>query len=83
MEAIRMELTNEAELKAHLMQTDETFRDLVTRHHDYDIKIEELESKHLLTGDEQMEEIRLKKLKLQMKDQMRAIMSRYKEQHVG
>ncbi len=78
-----MELINEAELKAHLMQTDEGFRDLVSRHHDYDVKITELESKHHLTGDEQMEEIRLKKLKLQMKDQMRAVMSRYKEQHVS
>ena len=78
-----MELINESELKAHLMRTDDAFRDLDHQHHQYDEQLVALEAKPYLTNDEQVEEVRLKKLKLQMKDQMRAILSRYKEQHVS
>ena len=78
-----MELLNEADLKAHLMQTDESFRQLYQRHHEYDEQLVALEARPYLTEHEQVEEVRLKKLKLQMKDQMRSIMSRYREQHVS
>ena len=71
------------ELKAHLMATDEHFRELATLHHDYDDKLQALEAKHALTDDEQLEEIRLKKQKLRLKDEMAEIMSRYKTQHVN
>ena len=62
------------ELKAHLMQTDESFRTLVAQHHDYDRLIEELENKPVLTSEEEVEEHRLKKLKLRLKDQMESMM---------
>lgn len=76
-----MDVTQD-ELKAHLMATDEHFRELATLHQDYDEKLQQLESKHALTEDEQLEEIRLKKQKLRLKDEMAEIMSRYKTQHV-
>lgn len=76
-----MDVTQD-ELKAHLMATDEHFRELATLHHDYDEKLQQLESKNALTEDEQLEEVRLKKQKLRLKDEMAEIMSRYKTQHV-
>ena len=65
-----MELNTQEELKAHLMATSEEFRELVTRHSEYDRRVEELEAMSHLSDDEQMEEVRLKKLKLHLKDQI-------------
>ena len=77
-----MENTQE-DLKAHLMTTDDEFRKLAEEHSRYHRQLEALESKTLLTDQEQAEEHRLKKLKLRLKDQMNAIMSRYKAEHVA
>jgi uncharacterized protein YdcH (DUF465 family) len=71
------------ELKAHLMATDEKFRQLVQKHSEYDHKLQQLESKQVLTADEQLEEVRLKKMKLHLKDQMAEIMSRSRAQRVA
>jgi len=71
------------ELKAHLMATSEEFRALAIQHAQYHKSLEELEAKHLLTDEEQVEEVRLKKQKLRLKDQMNAILGRYKAQHVA
>jgi uncharacterized protein len=76
-----MENTQE-ELKAHLMQTDETFRRLADEHHRCHDQLEALESKAHLTPEEEVEEHRLKKVKLQLKDQMNELISRYRTQHV-
>ena len=74
---------NQDELKAHLMATDETFRQLAEQHAEYHKKLEGLEAKPHLTAEEQVEEHRLKKLKLHLKDQMTHLMARYKAQHVA
>jgi uncharacterized protein YdcH (DUF465 family) len=73
-----MEIIHEEELKAHLMETDENFRQLSERHSEYDKILVELESKPHLSDEEQIEETRLKKLKLHAKDQMLQILSRHK-----
>ena len=65
---------NEEQLKAHLIATNDEFRDLFAKHHDWDEKLVELESKDRLSYDEQMEETRLKKLKLRAKDRMTQIL---------
>lgn len=78
-----MDLLAQDDLKAHLMTTDAQFRQWAERHSEYDHKLQELEAKHALTDDEQMEEVRLKKLKLHLKDQMVEFMSRYKAEHVA
>jgi len=77
-----MENTQE-ELKAHLMQTDDEFRRLAEEHSQLHKQLEALEAKSHLTSEEEMEEHRLKKLKLRLKDQMNGIISRYRAQHVA
>lgn len=78
-----MDVTTQDDLKAHLMATDEQFRQLAAEHSKYDHLIDELEAKPVLTGDEEIEEHRLKKLKLHLKDQMTEIMNRYRAQPVA
>ena len=71
------------ELKAHLMQTDEEYRRLATEHATYDQRVDELEALAHPSEQEQIDKHRLKKLKLKLKDQMEAIVSRYRAQHVA
>ena len=71
------------ELKAHLMQTNEEFRRLAEKHTQYHQQLETLEAKSHLTQEDEMEEHRLKKLKLHLKDQMNQILSRYRAQQVA
>ena len=52
-----------------LSQNDE-FRKLVTEHSQYSQRLDSLTQKRFLSEDEKIEEVRLKKLKLRLKDQM-------------
>jgi len=81
-ESTLMENTQE-ELKAHLMQTDEEFRHLADQHAQFHKQLEALEAKSHLTPEEEVEEHRLKKLKLRIKDQMNEILARHRAQHVA
>jgi uncharacterized protein YdcH (DUF465 family) len=78
-----MDKTIQEEMKAHLMQTNESFRHLMDQHHEYDVLVARLESKPALSAEEEIEEHRLKKLKLQIKDQMEQIVSEHRLQHVN
>ena len=78
-----MENNPQDEIKAHLMATSEEFRTLVSQHAQYHKELEELEAKHHLTELEQVEEVRLKKQKLRLKDQMNAILARYRARNVA
>ena len=69
--------TDFEELKRKLLQTDEEFRQLASQHHNLDEKIHSLATRHYLTEPEQIEESRLKKRKLQLKDQMESILRRH------
>ena len=78
-----METNTQDELKAHLMATSEEFRGLVSQHARFHKELEQLENKQHLTDEEQVEEVRLKKQKLRLKDQMNEILARYRAQHVA
>ncbi len=75
-----MERNAQEELKAHLIANNEEFRRLASQHSEFAKKLDALEALPHLTYEEQMEETRLKKLKLRLKDQMEAIMSQYRSQ---
>jgi uncharacterized protein YdcH (DUF465 family) len=81
-ESTLMENTQE-ELKAHLMATDEEFRHLAEQHAQFHKQLEALEAKPHLTPEEELEEHRLKKMKLRIKDQMNGIISRHRPQNVA
>lgn len=78
-----MELNTQEEMKAHLMASSDEFRELATRHSDYDRRLAQLEAMTHLSDDEQMEEVRLKKLKLHIKDQMNDLLHRQAGALVG
>ena len=78
-----MERNAQEELKAHLMETNEEFSRLACQHSEYAQKLEALESHPHLTYEEELEETRLKKMKLRLKDQMEAILSQYRSQQVA
>jgi uncharacterized protein YdcH (DUF465 family) len=61
-----------------LARTDEEFLQLESQHHDYESRLGELAAKAVLSDDEQVEEITLKKKKLQLKDRMQEIARRYR-----
>ncbi len=77
-----MQLTPE-QLKAHLMETDDEFRRLATQHCDYKKQLEALSARSYLTPEQQVEETRIKKLKLRLKDQMQEMMDRYRHEHTA
>ena len=78
-----MERIAQEELKAHLMETNEEFRNLVNQHTEYAHMLDDLEARPHLTDEEQLEEHRLKKIKLRLKDQMEAILSQNRTQQVA
>ena len=51
-------------------QTSPNYEDLRAQHQDHERRLEELQQQSRLTPEEEMEEKRLKKLKLHLKDQM-------------
>jgi len=69
------------DVKAELLQTDEEFHQLADRHHELEHRLHELTSKHYLSEPEQIEEVTLKKRKLQIKDRMEDIMRRHRQGH--
>ena len=62
--------TDFEEMKKQLLQSNDEFRQLATQHHDLDEKIHSLATRPYLSEPEQLEEVKLKKRKLQLKDQM-------------
>jgi uncharacterized protein YdcH (DUF465 family) len=78
-----MERNAQEELKAHLIATNEEFQRLASKHSELAHQLDALELTPHLTQEQEVEETRLKKLKLRLKDQMEAIMSQYRSQRVA
>jgi uncharacterized protein YdcH (DUF465 family) len=66
------------DLKHLLIETNQAFRELASKHHTLDDRLHELEAKHYLSDAEQFEEISIKKRKLHLKDQMELILRNYR-----
>ena len=69
------------DLKEELLRTDEEFHQLVAKHHELEDRLHELTSKQYLSEPERLEEVTLKKRKLQLKDRMEDILRRHRQSH--
>ena len=64
-----------------LLANHDEFRKLAQEHTQYAQRLDSLTQKRFLTEDEKLEEVRLKKLKLRLKDQMESIERHFREVH--
>jgi uncharacterized protein len=67
------------DIKEHLLQSNEDFRRLAQKHHQYDEQLEKLVHKLHLSEEERIEEVNLKKKKLHVKDQMEMMIQKYRQ----
>lgn len=67
-------------VREQLLVSHEEFRRLAQEHTHYSQRLNSLIEKRYLTEDEKVEEVRLKKLKLWLKDQMESIEQRYRSE---
>jgi uncharacterized protein YdcH (DUF465 family) len=63
-----------------LVREDPHFRHLVERHQEFERRLADLQGRRWLSDDERLEEVRLKKRKLALKDEMQAILRRREQQ---
>jgi uncharacterized protein YdcH (DUF465 family) len=68
-------------VREQLLASHEVFRRLAQEHTQYSQRLHSLIEKRYLTEDEKLEEVRLKKLKLRVKDEMQTIEEDYKRAH--
>src|SRR5260370_18119623 len=69
------------QVKDQLMASHEEFRRLAQEHSQYSQRLDSLIQKRYLSEEEKLEEVRLKKLKLRIKDQMELLEHTYRQQH--
>jgi uncharacterized protein YdcH (DUF465 family) len=72
-------MSEQQDLKDLVMQTDEEYHQLATQHHELDDRLHQLTDKPYLSEPEQLEEVNLKKRKLQLKDRMEDILRRRRQ----
>ena len=75
-----MNAADAQEVKNLLLQSDHQFRQLAEQHHQLDDRLHELSGKPYLSEPEQLEEVTLKKRKLQLKDKMEDILRRHRSE---
>ncbi|MBZ5629335.1 MAG: DUF465 domain-containing protein [Acidobacteriia bacterium] len=69
-----------AQVRDVLIAGNEEFRRLVTEHSQHSQRLDSLTQKRYLSEDEKIEEVRLKKLKLRLKDQMESLERQFRLQ---
>ncbi|HYE89343.1 MAG TPA: YdcH family protein [Vicinamibacterales bacterium] len=65
------------DLKHLLIETNQEYRELASKHRSLDSRLHELLTKHYLSDAEQFEEVSIKKRKLQCKDRMESILRQH------
>ena len=73
-------MMKEEEIKEHLMSANPEFRRLVEEHKQYEGKLEELHSRQHMSEQDHLEEVRLKKKKLHLKDQMNSMIQKFRNE---
>jgi len=69
------------QVREQLIASHEEFRRLAQEHSQYAQRLDSLIQKRFLSEDEKVEEVRLKKLKLRLKDQMELLEQHYRRQN--
>jgi uncharacterized protein YdcH (DUF465 family) len=72
-----------ASLREELIASHEEFRRLAQEHSQHSQRLESLLQKRYLSEEEKLEEVRLKKLKLRLKDQMEQIEQQHRQHQVA
>ncbi len=62
------------DLSTQSIETNEEYRRLKQEHADYSKRLDEIGGRRFPTPEEQSEEVRLKKMKLQLKDRMQRLL---------
>jgi len=70
-----------SQVKDVLITQSEEFRRLIQEHSQYSQRLDALIQKRFLSEDEKLEEVRLKKLKLRLKDQMEILEQQFRRDH--
>jgi hypothetical protein len=70
---------SQGSLREQLLESNEEYRRLDQQHHAYEARLVDLADKAVLNDDEHLEEVTLKKKKLQIKDRMEAIARQVRE----
>ena len=76
-----MDLSTPDAVRDELLKQDSNFRDLVQQHQNFEKRLGELAHLSYPSEDEQLEETTLKKRKLQIKDEIYAMMNSYSVSH--
>jgi uncharacterized protein len=68
-----------AQVRDLLIANNDEFRRLAMEHSQYSQRLDSLTQKRFLSEDEKIEEVRLKKLKLRLKDQMERLEQQFRQ----
>ena len=72
-------MADSQDLRNLLLQNDEEYQQLAAKHHELEERLHALSTKHYLSEPEQVEQVTLKKRKLQLKDRMEDIIREYRQ----
>ena len=73
-------MMKEEEIKEQLMSSSADFRRLAEEHLQYEGKLQEINNRQHMSDLDHMEEVKLKKKKLQLKDQMNSMIAKLRDE---
>lgn len=76
-------MTKDEEIKEILFSDNADFRRLVEEHRSHDEKLRELNTRAHVSDEDQLEEVSIKKRKLQLKDQMTQMIQEYRQDQLS
>jgi uncharacterized protein YdcH (DUF465 family) len=76
-------MSQQDDLKAELINTDDEFRQLYEEHQSFEKRLQEINQKSLLSQEDEIEEKKIKLHKLTLKDHMEQILRAHRESRVS